>query len=285
MMLTRVVLLAAVLIPVAPGGVSPTRAPDPRPAPAPVEVVSAAGPVEVAPAPRAVSRSAGVSLDALRAETRALIEERSHSELSGGRNGSGSVNVRSSVSCLAFRGGCGTGYMQMYDRVMPPLLALGVAAYPEYEAILADPASESGEVRGVCVVLSRLEGDRSHFARLVVRRLTDPNMVPPDERECDAFLRGFRFNRDSKQSLIWLLAEIGTEKDAAVLVRFLDGEDADLRWTAIQTMAQIGGQSELEAINTWLTGQNHNAPVVREIIEQRNAFELRLEARKAPAGP
>lgn len=177
--------------------------------------------------------------------------------------------------------GCGTQCILIDDAGQPlpgqeryqvkELRALGESAYADYQFILSDPKSEWEEIAGTCDIISRLPVARQ-FIPLLTQRLTAPDALVAGDHTLNARRRYIRC------SIISTLEDIGDERDAAVLVPLLNEQNRSVRRDAVAALAKIGGRHELEALNTWLTGQNHDDPYIVRIRKFRDELGLRLLA-------
>ncbi|HEY1191713.1 MAG TPA: hypothetical protein VGE74_29035 [Gemmata sp.] len=157
------------------------------------------------------------------------------------------------------------------DAEVTELAALGAGVGVDLAFIFSDPDSSAEEILGACDALDLLPGERRPFVPLAVRRLRAP----------DALLRAETLSAQFVRSrLIGILENYGDGHDAQILVIMLGDGNPCVRRDAARALARIGGRRELEAMNTWLTSQNHNAPAIRAIIEQRNALERRLDGQR-----
>lgn len=154
---------------------------------------------------------------------------------------------------------CGNGRsVERTEAAERELLALGESSFPVYERILVDPDSRWGEVLGACDLIASLPSGR-RFVPFAVALLDS----------------GGDLRRGAAAEL---LGVIGGERDAPTLLPLLNAGDWSLRRTAAKALAKIGGRNELEALNTWLAGQNQQNLSVVPIRKHRDELGLRLLA-------
>ncbi|MBA4066080.1 MAG: hypothetical protein C0501_20650 [Isosphaera sp.] len=135
----------------------------------------------------------------------------------------------------------------------------GAAAFPAYEVILSDPKSTPREVAGVLAALARVKGPREPFLPHALRRLAHP----------DEYVRG---------AAAGFVIEIGTAAESPVLVALLSSEDEFISRRAARTLAQVGGPTEVDAMDAWLrTGSAHrDFPILRDRVR---TYRDELDAR------
>jgi hypothetical protein len=179
--------------------------------------------------------------------------------------------VRDIVGLLGGPHHCGNNYFLMVEYYVPKLMQLGEQAFPDYLAILTDPWSSEGEVGGVREVLSRMQINRRMFIPAVIQRLTAADVIVAEV--ADGMSREY-----VRRQMIYLLRDIGDERDAWAILPMLNQDDEDVRRVAIESLARIGGQPELEALNTWLALQNPNDRMLPYFRGLRDQLEMRLLA-------
>jgi HEAT repeat protein len=189
------------------------------------------------------------------------------------------------------------------------LLEVAERAFPAYEAILADRDSELLYVGQTCNFLSQIQTERRQFVPLALRRLTEPDaMVSPTAvlhatllenryrwfsdrtdigfleialacRQSAAELRG-----KSRRSAMWLLSAIGDERETTAILPFLSDGMANTRYTAADTLAKIGGQRDLDALNACLKGNDprRDANEMQYFKKRRDELEARMKAHPVP---
>jgi HEAT repeat protein len=140
----------------------------------------------------------------------------------------------------------------------------GERAYPAYEVILSDPASNPRLVYQILVNLATQDkADRSRFRPVLRKRLTDP----------ESFVR------------YWAVAavgQIGTRDDLPALAAFLASDDRQTVKMAAAAIAHIGGEAALTVLDVWLlTGRDRNdADLRKHVTERRDDLKQRLEKEK-----
>ena len=142
------------------------------------------------------------------------------------------------------------------------------AAFPLYCRILENPAEDRYIVGRTLYALSRSKGDRSQFVDLVVRRLADKHV-------------------STRSSAVILLAQIGSARDAAPVVALLSDKEWTIPIAAAKTLAAIGDERALVALDVWLlSGSYHDHKVVREhVMKSRDELKERLEREKKQKPP
>jgi hypothetical protein len=149
------------------------------------------------------------------------------------------------------------------------LVALDAAAFPVYDAILADPNHTSNERMHIFVVVAATKADGSRYRELAIKSLSHP-----DETLRIAAVR--------------LLAKIGSEQDTAPIVALLSDEDHLVVVEAAKTLATIGGWRDLVAFEAWLRkakARKFDPDWTKGVEKARDALKKRLddaENRKAP---
>ncbi len=144
------------------------------------------------------------------------------------------------------------------------LSAAGERAYPAYEVILSDPASDPRLVMRILAIVSgQRRSDRSRFRPALRKRLTDP-------------VDYVRY---------WAVAavgQIGTRDDLPALAAFLSSDDRRTVKMAAAAIAHIGGEAALTALDVWLlTGRDRNdADLRKHVTELRDKLKQRLEKEK-----
>ena len=143
------------------------------------------------------------------------------------------------------------------------LVALGEKAFPAYERILADPKATALEAGRIFSVLQHVKADRSRFVEPAVKWLTAPD-------------------GDARWDAIRLLGKIGSRKDSPPIVALLWNEDRTVVRAAAETLAAIGGDRELMALDIWLKSGSHRTDVdLRRIVRQcRDALEPKVVEEK-----
>jgi hypothetical protein len=185
--------------------------------------------------------------------------------------------VRELVRLLGTPGRVGLVFVDETGKPLPgqerseveELRALGVAAFADYDAILADPKSEWEEINGVCSVICELKTGRQ-FLPALVQRLAAPDAMVPGIASRD------RLRKFVRESILFALGELGDERDAWVALRVLRRDGRDSWHAAGAALAKIGGQRELEAFDQWLSEQKPGDPLVRSVRKHRDTLELRL---------
>ena len=149
------------------------------------------------------------------------------------------------------------------------LVGYGAAAFPVYDAILADPNHLSIERERIFVVVAAVNADGTRYRELAIKSLSHK----------DKYLRS---------AAAHLLAKIGTEQDTAPVVALLSDEDATVVRESANTLAAIGGWRDLVAIDAWLRSakaQKIAESWLKHVEKARDALKKRLddaENRKAP---
>lgn len=144
------------------------------------------------------------------------------------------------------------------------LIKMGVAAFPAYEEILADPTSRGPSVARLFYILGQIKQDRRRFLPHAVKRLADQHPA----------VRG---------SAVELLGQIGTTGDASPVVALLSDAHAPVVHAAAKTLAAIGGEREVVAMDIWLLGptRRDDGDLRRHVTQCRDQLRKRLdEARR-----
>jgi HEAT repeat protein len=159
--------------------------------------------------------------------------------------------------------GLGGGDGEMIARNTEYLLRMGERAFPAYEAVLSDPKAPPHDVAISFAVLGEVEADRRLFLKYVVSHLKDEDQ---------------RVRRNG----LHLLGEIGSAADASPVVALLSDEREDIPCIAASTLADIGGPSELVAMDVWLRGVSYrdNADIREGVRYHRDELKKRLEEDK-----
>lgn len=143
------------------------------------------------------------------------------------------------------------------------------AAFPLYARILDDPKEDSYIVEQTLWVLSKVNADRSRFLERAVAKLADAHP-------------GVRL------TAVELLAQIGSEQDAAPVVALLADEKWEVPFAAAKALAAIGDRRTLAAMDVWLNSGLHRANVAeyeaqrKHVAKCRDELKQRLEKAKKP---
>jgi HEAT repeats len=149
------------------------------------------------------------------------------------------------------------------------LVAFGSAAFPVYDAILADPNQKSLERARIFDVLKDVKADRKRYIEPAIRSLSHSD-------------------HDLRLMAVQLLGKIGSEKDTAPVVALLADEEAIVVKAAAETLAEIGGWRELVALDAWLRSARARelSPLwINNVQKPRDALKKRIddaENRTAP---
>ena len=194
------------------------------------------------------------------------------------------------VQFVLYRSGCGSyGIVGELSANELKVLRWGARAFPAYQAILADPASDVFDVVGVCIAIHSVKVDRRQFVHLLIRRVTDPDaLVHPG-----AYREGFEIDvrtaiscrNHVRRSAIELLGEIGSEAETKHIREFLWHEDAGVQYAVLSTLGGIGCKHDLDAVNAWLCNPQPLRPneFIRRVQKCRDEIDARLKA--APTTP
>jgi hypothetical protein len=199
--------------------------------------------------------------------------------------------------------------MQEHEQWVSSMVALGDSAFPAYEAILADPNSRPGDFMEVCYILSRLTTDRRRFVFVLVQRLSDPDALlstevvvrkvmahdmagPTGEQPTlfDRVLRSAEAVTDARSAIrtsaVQLLGAIGNERDTTSIMPFLSDDDAGVRYATAKSLARIGAQRDLEAMDAWLKNGKHpnDGDYMIHVKKCRDELEKRLKENPLPKG-
>jgi hypothetical protein len=109
----------------------------------------------------------------------------------------------------------------------------GEMLFPAFEAILADPKSEPLHVARAMFILSGMNTDRQRFLKFAVGRLEDSS-------------------GEVRRGVVQLLGQIGSEREAGRILPLLTDRDTTVSYTAVGTLAAIGGEREFAALGAWL---------------------------------
>ncbi len=147
------------------------------------------------------------------------------------------------------------------DKVDKRLIEFGPRAFPAYEAIIADPKSESREIVLLFGAVGDIKADRKQFLDLAAARLNDSSS-------------------NVRRAALLLLNEIGSDRDTSPIVALLSDEDKLVRRTAAKTLSRIGGKRDLVAMDIWLKTGNYQGEVqhLQHVKDCRSALEKRLKA-------
>jgi hypothetical protein len=142
---------------------------------------------------------------------------------------------------------------------------MGAKAFPVYEAILADPKSVPDSVARIFVVLEHVDADRGRFGEPAVRWLANPNWR-------------------TRFYTVRCLGKIGSSREVAPVVALLADEHPEVVVVAARTLAAIGDQRAVAALDIWLnSGSNRNNEALREHVAKcRDELRRRLEKEKKP---
>jgi hypothetical protein len=143
------------------------------------------------------------------------------------------------------------------------LIALGEKAFPAYERILADSEVSAFEAGRIFAVLQSVKADRSRFIEPAVKWLTVPDVK-------------------ARWPAILLLGKIGSRKDSPPIDAQLWDEDIVIVRAAAETLAVLGGERELTALDIWLGSGSHRTDVdLRRIVRQcRDALQTKVADEK-----
>lgn len=146
------------------------------------------------------------------------------------------------------------------------LYAAGERAFGAYDAILSDPKSDPYVISGVLSMLMTLKHDRRRFLDLTRRRVIDPN----------ARVRLFA---------VQLLGGIGTADDTTSLAAFLSDENKFTVQGAARSIAELGGQRDLAALDVWLVAGRgrDNADLRKFVSDCRDRLAKKVERDGKPA--
>jgi hypothetical protein len=144
------------------------------------------------------------------------------------------------------------------------LVEMGEKAFPIYEAILADPKADDGDVGRVLLVIGEVKADRRRFIKYAVSRLTDAKF-------------GVRLNA------VLLLKDIGTVAEASPVVALLSDERVEIVYAAAKTLTAIGGPNELVAMDVWFQGvsRRDDTDLRKRVQKCRDALKKRLDEARA----
>lgn len=139
------------------------------------------------------------------------------------------------------------------------------AYFPQFMTTLSDPTSDPTHVHLTLglVRIAQQAPDRRQFAPLAVRWLTTSR------------------DDDVRRAALRCLQEIGTEREAAVIVPLLADGELTVHHLAAETLAKIGGKRELEAMDTWLksgAGRHRDGQSLQHVKGCRDSLESRLKA-------
>ncbi len=142
------------------------------------------------------------------------------------------------------------------------------AAFSLYIRILDDPKENANMAARTLLVLSKIKADRSQFLERVVAMLAH--------------------SRSSvRQYAVELLAQIGSERDAAPIVALLWDEAWEIPFAAANTLVAIGDRRSLTAMDVWLNSSIHYADAAgyavqrKHVIKCREQLKARLDEAKA----
>ena len=140
------------------------------------------------------------------------------------------------------------------------LVEMGEKAFPIYEAILADPKADDGDVGRLLLVIGEVKADRRRFIKYAVSRLTDAKF-------------GVRLNA------VLLLEDIGTVAEASPVVALLSDERVEIVYAAAKTLAAIGGPNEVVAMDVWLhvVSRRDDTNLRKRVQKCRDALKKRLD--------
>ncbi len=138
-------------------------------------------------------------------------------------------------------------------------------AFPLYARILDDPKENGRMAVRTLIVLSEIKADRSQFLERAVAKLahTRPSV---------------------RRTAVGLLAQIGSERDAAPIVALLWDEAWEIPFAAADTLVAIGDRRSLAAMDVWLNSSIHYADAAgqrKHVIKCREELKARLDKEKA----
>ena len=149
------------------------------------------------------------------------------------------------------------------DRV--ELTLFNIQAFPNYLEILKDKNVTAKEQERILLLLTPIKADRKAFVRPTVELLS---------------------NKESKVRLaaLKLLAEIGEPKNCAPVLVFLGVKDQATITQAAKTLAAIGNDKTVIAMNVYLANGNYNkGDKTEEIVRKyRDQLKARLQKENEP---
>ncbi len=149
------------------------------------------------------------------------------------------------------------------------LVKVGAAAFPAYEAIIADPRSGETEYGRIFWVLHDIPADRTRFIEPVIKSLTSRS-------------------EPLRRSAVRLLGKIGTEKEIAPIVALLSDEEISVVHEAAAALAAIGGERELVALEIWIRAakaQKLDSLFIEGVSKPCDALKKRLEDTRNKIAP
>lgn len=145
---------------------------------------------------------------------------------------------------------------------------LSPAAFPLFARILDDPKEDGSVAVRTLRVLSEIKADRSQFLERAVAKLAHSH---PSIR----------------RTAVELLAQIGSERDAAPIVALLWDEAWEIPFATANTLVAIGDRRALTAMDVWLNSSIHYADAAgyavqrKHVIKCREQLKARLDKEKA----
>jgi hypothetical protein len=190
------------------------------------------------------------------------------------------------IKSMLYRPGCGSNRLvgELSDNERT-ILRWGARAFPAYEAILADSASDVVDVEGVCIAIHQLKLERRRFIPLLVNRLTAPDALvqagSTQDWDVEIDERNATYIRNAVRSAaIELLGEIGSEQETVHVRQYLYNDDYGIQYAVLSALTKLGGQRDLDAVNAWLCNPWPIRPEVfiRRVKQCRDKIEVRLKA-------
>ena len=154
------------------------------------------------------------------------------------------------------------------EKELARLGAFTPAAFPLYCRILDDPKEHRWIVGRTLYTLSIIKADRGQFVDRAVAKLTSPHI-------------------SLRRGAVELLAQIGSPRDATPVVALLSDKEWTISISAAKTLAAIGDERTLVALDIWLnSGSYQDHKVVREhVMKSRDELKERLEKEKKQKPP
>ncbi len=147
------------------------------------------------------------------------------------------------------------------------LVGLKEKAFPALDKLLADPKTKPGDIRAILLRVKATDGERGVFVPRALACLSHDDV-------------------DVRIAALGLLQVIGTKTDTSPVVALLSDESQIVVDLACETLATIGGENDLIAMDIWFNylikkHADSAVPGQRFIQEQRNKLKSRIEKANA----
>lgn len=161
---------------------------------------------------------------------------------------------------------CGTWSREEKEVYVRTLLNRRDILRPSFAAILVDPNSDPVKVACTFTTLLNTDTCDHKFLELAVKRLAD---------ESDRV----------RHSALCYLERYGKAENTQKITAMLADTDTAVRYAAAKTLAAIGGQRDLDAMDAWLKDGKHpnDADYLIHVKKCRDELEKRVKANPPPS--